>query len=898
MTEKPNAWHTNSVSEIVRIFETDIRSGLDSASARRRRMKEGPNALPPSHHSLFASLVDEIRNPLSLLLLFAVLMTLFLKEYLDAIVICAALVINIAIALYQRGRADHAFELLRDAEEKFAVVIRDGKRQRISASDLVRGDIIVLETGTKIPADARIISSSNAMVSESILTGEWADVMKGEKILDRVIPIQERVNMLFSGTLMTGGVAEAVVVATGKDTEFGRIATLLGTTESGKTPLKKSIERIARIVSFIAAAILLVIMIAGYLRGNPIEELLLTAIAIAIAAVPEGLPAAVTVVLAVGMESLLKRGGLVRNLLAAETLGGTTVIITDKTGTLTRADMRVAHIITLGSLRAAKAHPGGRTEHEAHGDERDALEFATLACDGFLEGIDEKGEPIVHGRPVEKAILIAGALSGLPQTDVLQRSPQIGTFPFTSVARTSISLNAVGGIKARRLTLLGAPEVILDAAKTVYFEGKPEVLTESVREDFRRIIHKYAADGMRIVAVGYHDTSMKELGADSPEARQKILEKISFTGVIVLNDPLRSDVPNAIMTAKEAGTRVIMATGDEAHTARSIAREAGIWKEGDGIVKGTDMARLNDDELLKALKTTTVLARMLPEDKLRVVRILTEAGEVVAMTGDGVNDAPALRAASIGIALGSGSDVAKEASDLVLEENSFAVIVAAIEEGRRIADNIRKAVAYLLATSMTEIIAVGGSIIVGLPLPLTALQILWANILTEGFMNFSYAFEPKEEDIMRRDPRSASTKGIVSSTMLRFVIFLGTITGLVLLAVHTILVFVLHFTEDESRTVVFLLLSLGTIMLALPLKDLREPLRRISPFSNRYFIITAGFSLLGLLAAFLISPLASILRLDIPSLGNVLLITIPTLLLLISVAEWAKYLFFDRRPRA
>ncbi len=894
MHEKGKEWHRKDVTEVARALHTDPHKGLTEDEAANRLIKSGKNDLPGARNPFWAHIGDELRNPLALLLFFAVLATLVLREYVDAAVIAIAAGINIALALYQRGRADRAFEKLRGSEEHYAVAIREGKKIRILAEGLVPGDLIVVEGGMRVSADARITISLNCSVSEASLTGEWDEVQKDPAAIDRVVPLAERTNMLFMGTLVTEGSATAIVTATGVRTEFGHIVLSLLEGKAPKTPLEATIARIARIISILAAAALCILIMVGLFRGNPFDELLLTAIAIAVAAVPEGLPAAVTVVLAVGMESVLRRGGLVRNLLAAETLGSTTVILTDKTGTLTKAEMRVGRIVTLGSLLLEERSEGAHAKHEAHGDERDILEYASLASDAFIEKTEEiTNAPVVHGRPVERAIVEAAYAAGVDQTELLVRNTRLAYLPFSSKERVAISLNEIWGLKQHRIYATGAPDIMFDLAQSVYLEGKAHPKTKEIEERFHHVIKRESDKGMRLIGVAFRDTSIRILGDGI--GRDKILGGMVFGGLIVLSDPIRSDVQSAIKIAKEAGTRVIMVTGDDANTACAVAEACGIWAKGSPILRGPEIADRSDEELARTLKNTNVLARMLPEDKLRIVRILEAEGEVVAMTGDGINDAPALRAAAIGVALGSGSDVAKEASDLILKENSFGVIVAAIEEGRRVADNIRKIIAYLLATSLTELVAVVLSMLVGLPIPFSPLQILWANMLTEGFMNFSYAFEPKEDDVMQRNPRSASTKNIITPMMLRFVGGLGLATGLILFFLHWGLTVWSGLDTEGTRTVLFTVLSLGTIMLALPLKDLREPLRHISPFSNRYFISALGVSIAGFLATFYIAPLRSALHLTPDALTSAFPAIIIALFFFLGAAEYGKYLAFPRR---
>lgn len=875
--------------------------GLKSSSIRELLLRHGKNVLSQEKgKSVIDRIVGELRSPLVFILLCAGIVTTLLGEYVDSTVIFIAVIINIAISLYQEGRADQAFDKLRASQEKFAIIIRDGKKSRIPATELVPGDIIVVETGVNIPADARVIAAHNLEVNESPLTGEWVDVSKNDTILETILPPSEQKNMLFMGTMVTGGSGVAVVVATGNHTEIGAIAEALGASEELQTPLQENVVNVARFLTRIVLFALMGIFTLGLLRGEPFTELLLISIAIAVAAIPEGLPAAVTVVLAIGMEAILRRGGLVRNLLAAETLGSTTVILTDKTGTLTKAEMQVARVVTLGTILLDEQKKDGTLAHEVHGDERDALQFATLASDAFIEksGEGEAAIDIVRGRPVERAIVSAALASGLNQTELLLNYSRIDMLPFESKYRVAMSLHSIRGLKHRRAYITGAPEYILEHAHAVYLEGKEHAKKKEILVQLEHELKHYTSKGMRLIGVGYKDVMFEGFPKEDGEARENLMKNIVFVGFIVLHDPLREDVPESIAIAQRAGARVIMATGDNPQTAHSIAMECGIWKEGDHVLSGAEVGELNDDDLAKKLKTTSVFSRMLPEHKLRLVRLLSSSGEVVAMTGDGVNDAPALRAANIGVALGSGTEVAKEASDLILLNNSFAIIVAAIEEGRRIIDNLRKIIAYLLSTSFSEIIVVGVALILSLPIPLLPAQILWTNILTEGFMNFAFAFEPKEDDLMKRDPKVSGARMMLSRSFTLFIVMVGIISGFILSVLYWLLVSVWTTPLVEARTILFIALTLSTTLIAFSLKDLRTPIFRIRLWTNKYLLASLGFGIAGLLAALYFTPLRELLRLaEINIMKELPLLAFVVMLNIVAV-EVVKFFLFPRRARS
>ncbi len=891
-----------SEAEVLLQLETNKKEGLSHEEAKKRMEQIGENTLHEGKKVTWIDrVVGELRNPLAFILLCAGILTTILGHYVDATVIFIALIINIAISLYQEGRADNAFLRLRNAQEKFAVVLRGGNKERISAEAVTLGDIVFLEAGMNIPADVRILESNNIEVNESPLTGEWIDVSKITDAYTTLVPFVEQKNMGFMGTLISGGTGLGVVVAVGDHTRIGAIAESLRDGVEPKTPLQENIARVARFLSAIVLLSLLLIFTLGLFRGESLTELLLISIAIAVAAIPEGLPVAVTVVLAIGMEAILKRGGLVRNLLAAETLGSTTVILTDKTGTLTKGEMVVARVVTLGGLLSEGTRVPSHKEHETRGDERDVLEFATLCADAFIERTGPKEDSladfVVRGRPVERAVVLSALESGLNQTELLHNYPRIDFLPFESKHRVALSLHHIRGMKHNRLYITGAPEYLLARSGAVYLDGDSRIASADVREKLERAMKHYTSQGYRLIGVAFRNTGMTAFSKEASISRDGLMEGLILGGFIVLHDPLREDAAEAIRASKRAGARVIMATGDNAETARTIARECEIWSTGDDVAIGADLERMSDDELIKKLKTTTVFARMLPEHKLRLVRILSASGEVVAMTGDGVNDAPALRAANIGVALGSGTEVAKEASDLILESNSFSIIVSAIEEGRRIIDNLRKIVAYLLSTSFTEIIAVGGALLVGIPLPILPAQILWTNMLTEGFMNFAFAFEPKEDDLMTRDPRVAGARTMLNRQFMKFVILVGLSGGLVILAYYAYLLKVADTPLADARTLVFVMLTLSVTFIVFSLKDLRTPIYAIRLWSNHYLLGSLAFAIFGLVLALKVDFLRTLLRLSEVSVLSALPVLFAFIALNLLLVETAKYFLFERRSR-
>lgn len=871
--------------EVLLHFKSDPQAGLSDADIKSRKQRFGANALTRvKEGGILHRVLLQFKSPLVLVLFGAGIVTILLHEYIDAGVIFLALVLNVTVGAFQEERASHAFERLNASQQHVARVLRDGSLRELNVEELVPGDIVELQAGSYVPADMRLIHSKELSINESALTGEWAAVPKSEKLLSKPMPLAEQTNMVWMGTLVTGGYGRGVVVEIGDRTQVGLIAKELHNKDVRRTPLEESIRELARFIMYLVLGALVIIFALGILRGQPLAELFLLSIAVAVAAMPEGLPAAVTVVLALGMEAILKRGGLVRNLLAAETLGATTVILTDKTGTLTRAQMQLVELKTLESL---ESHRSTYTD-----DDRELLRFAVLASDAFIEGEPTEGPALVRGRPVETALILAGLDLQISQRELLVQYPRLDYLQFASERRYGASLNSAG--KGNRLHVSGAPELLIESSTYVYFEGKRRRFTPEIKQQFLETFTRESADGMRVIAAGYKDVDFSDIHEVSEEkGSHALLSHLTFMGLLAFSDPVREDVPDAMRQVLSAGARVIMVTGDNPQTAQKIARDAGIAGENLVVYTGDDIEKRDDVALYTLLKSAHVFARTLPAQKLRLVRVLKERGEVVAMTGDGVNDAPALQNASIGVAVGNATAVAKEASDIVLLNNSFSIIVSAIEEGRRILDNLKKVVAYLLATSSGEIIVIGSALLVGAPLPFLPTQILWANMVVEGFMSFAFAFEPKEKDVMLRNPRSHSVRTVLTDELKKLIFIVGGITGAILVTLYFALLN-LELPLAEIRTIMFVALSLGAIFFAFSFKSLDKPLWRINLFSNRFLLIALLISVCTLAIAMFLPPLRYVLGLTVLSpqaWGLLLCVGVANLLTI----ECVKFFVF-RRP--
>ncbi len=848
------AWHSFPIDKVLAVFGTDRTFGLTQKQFNTQTARYGANRLPEDERfTIVDATLRQLKSPLALVLIAAGIATIFLGSYLDTVVIFVALVINICIGVLQEGKAARVFDTLQKSQEKYATVLRMGKRQLVPSESLVPGDIVMLQGGSMVPADIRLLDASNLSANEAALTGEWLPVEKIHSALGRSISPAEQRNMVWMGTLIAEGSGVGVVVATGEHARFGKIAKSTQDALGAMTPLQKNIQHIARFLMFIIAVALVVLIVLGLFRGETLAAMLLLAIAVAVAAMPEGLPAAVTVVLAVGMEAILRKGGLVKNLLAAETLGSTTIILTDKTGTLTQGRMLLNGAHSMWGIENA--------DTSATADNRELLKMAVLASDAFVEeDPEEAGKLLVRGRPLEKAITEAGLEAGLSQSALFTHDGwnRLDFVQFESSRRYAISLHATPQ-KKNRAIVSGSPEHLLARSDKYFFNGRERKLDEKTRNVFLQTQKNISAEGMRFTAIAYLKTDEETI----PESVLHPNDETAFVfvGLLAFSDAIRPDVREAIATVREAGARVIMATGDYPETARAIAREVGIdTQENAPVLTGTMIEKMDDTALLKALNTHNVVARVLPEQKLRVARLLRNNNEVVAMTGDGVNDAPALAAADIGIAVGSGTDAAKAAADLVLIDNSFAIITAAIAEGRRIIANLRKIVMFLLSTSFSEIVVIGGALAVGSPLPLLPAQILWANIIGEGFMSFPFAFEPQEKDAMKKRPVRRGVETILTVRARWFIFGVSAITGLLLLGLYQILLRG-GIPVDEARTVVFAGLCIASMLFAFSFKDLSRPLWRTSLFSNKLLLLALGANFSLLIIALSFKPLQQLLTL-------------------------------------
>ncbi len=744
----PVAWHALPAREVWRRLES-CETGLEPAEALRRLERFGANELPdPARVPALGILVDQFRNVLVLILLLAAAASGFLGHEVEAIAITVIVLFAVVLGFVQEFRAERAIEALRRMAAPGAHVRRAGRDVDVPAREVVPGDVLLLSAGDRVPADARILESVNLKVEESALTGESVPVEKHVvATVAEDAPVGDRTTMVYSGTAITYGRGMAVTVATGEATEFGRISRLLASVEVTRTPLQENLDRVGHYLA--AGAFLIVFLIAatGLLRGEGLLEMFVFGVALAVAVVPEALPAVVTISLAIGVQRMVTRHALIRRLPAVETLGSTSVICTDKTGTLTRNEMTVRRLVIGGEtydLGGSGYEPVGAlrrdgTEVAPGAGVVSALRVGVLASDAQLQWRD--GQRETRGDPTEVALVVAAAKVGLDAERERRAAPRISEIPFSSEARCMLTLQRTEA--GPMACLKGAPEVVLERCTRWATDDGERPLDALTRERLRAAATAMADDALRVLALASRRS--ETLGADMGD--------FVFLGLVGMIDPPRSEAYAAIGTCVRAGIKPVMITGDHPRTATAIARELGLLQEG-RVVTGSELDTMDDAALRSAVARIDVYARVAPEHKLRVVEAWQGNGHIVAMTGDGVNDAPALKRADIGVAMGiAGTDVSKEAAEMTLTDDNFASIVGAVEEGRGIYGNIKKYLMYLLSSNIGEMGLMAGATLAGLPLPLSAVQILYVNLATDGLPALALAVDPPEDDLMRRAPR-------------------------------------------------------------------------------------------------------------------------------------------------
>jgi Ca2+-transporting ATPase len=843
MLSKP--WHTQTTDETYVQLHSQP-GGLSNAEAVSRLQQYGANELQAAHRiSPWEILLEQFKNVLILILLGATTISLFLGHGVESIVIAVIVLFAVGLGFLQEYRAERAIEALRKMAAPTATVLRDEVEIKIPARELVPGDVILLRTGDRVPADARLLESVNMQVEEAALTGESVPVEKHDKALENdELPVGDCKNMIYAGTAITYGRGRALVTATAMQTEFGKIAQLLQTVETGETPLQQNLDKLGTVLARAAFVVVAIIVALGLLRGQPFIEMLIFGIALAVAVVPEALPAVVTISLAIGVQKMVKRNALIRRLPAVETLGSTSVICSDKTGTLTKDEMTVRRIYTAGQVfkvSGAGYIPEG--EFSVNGEKpvpptqalKLMLTAAILASDTRLvNGDHDSGSGWdIKGDPTEGALVVVAAKAGLQKDALDIENPRVHEIPFSSETKRMTTLHqTAAGLTAYAK---GAPEVILEGCDFVLTENGFTPLNTAGRNQILEQAHAMAGEALRVLAIALKANV-------TPETAERGMTFLGLAGMI---DPPRPEAKAAIAICAEAGIRPVMITGDHPVTAQAVARELGLLREGGRVVTGPELEEMPDDQLQREVETISVYARVSPSHKLRVVTAWQSRGHIVAMTGDGVNDAPALKKADIGIAMGiTGTDVTKEAAAMTLTDDNFASIVAAVEEGRGVFGNIKKYLMFLLSSNIGEIGLMAGSALLGLPLPLTAVQILYVNLATDGLPALALAVDPAEKDLMKRKPRNPRT-GIFTRPVVTLMVLGGIWSTLVNLGLFT---WALNSGRSvaEAMTMTFVSLVLIQFFKAYNFRSDRHSVLH-KPFANKWLNISILWELVLLM---------------------------------------------------
>ncbi|OAB33812.1 calcium-translocating P-type ATPase, SERCA-type [Paenibacillus glacialis] len=876
-------WHQMDAEELQHVMGVQPQQGLTEEEAKQVREKSGLNELTEGKRiSPIILFLNQFKDFMVVVLMGATLISGLLGEYLDAVTIIAIILLNGVLGFIQEFRAERSLRALKQLSAPTAKVLRGGKLDIISTRLLVPGDVVVMESGDRVPADVRWIETSSCSVEESALTGESLPVTKHCQVIsEEDVPLGDQKNIGFMGTMMTRGTAKGIVVRTGMNTEMGKIADLIQNTESMETPLQHRLEQLGKILIILSLALTIMVVGAGILHGQPPMGMLLAGVSLAVAAIPEGLPAIVTVALALGVQRMIKRKAIVRKLPSVETLGCASVICSDKTGTLTQNKMTVTSVwvggrslevtgdgyAPIGQILEAKRPVDLKNDQSL----RRLLQISALCNNSeIVENVsdetrgkkkikEEKGTTSswdLKGDPTEGALVALSSKMGMsPHSlgSVYQREQE---FPFDSERKLmSVIVTHQGG---RLLYTKGAPDVLLNQCSHILWGGNAIPFTGMMRKLVLTANEEMSSGALRVLGTAYRELRPQERVASESEAESQLV----FVGLAGMIDPPRREVKDAITTCRRAGIKTVMITGDHGTTAEAIAHQLGILPRGGLSLSGQELSRLSDDQLDAKVDQIYVYARVSPEHKLRIVKSLQRKGHVVAMTGDGVNDAPAIKAADIGIAMGiTGTDVTKEASSLILSDDNFSTIVSAIEEGRNIYENIRKFIRYLLASNVGEILTMFFAMMLALPLPLLPIQILWVNLVTDGLPAMALGVDQPEKDLMEHKPRGAK-ENIFARRLGWKIISRGFLIGICTLAAFWLTLRVAPDQDGQllkAQSVAFATLVMAQLFHVFDCRSSRSVFHR-NPFQNKYLVLAVLSSVLLMLGVFYIEPLQPIFK--------------------------------------
>lgn len=846
-------WHSSSVEEIAKNLKTNINIGLSDDEAQKRFDRYGPNNLKEKKkESIFVKFIKQFNDFMIITLIIAAIISAVVSklngeaDYIDSIIIVAIVIFNAIMGLVQEQKAEKSLEALKKMSAPNAKVRRDGRVQEIDATLVVPGDIVILEAGNYVPADCRLINSYNLKIEESALTGETIPSLKdSSKILKENTAMGDLCNMVFATTIVVNGHGEAIVVETGMNTRVGKIAGMIIEDESPETPIQKKLAEVGKILAIACIIICVLIFVIGIFKKIPIIEMFMTSVGLAVAAIPEGLPAIVTIMLSIGVTKMAKKNSIIRKLPAVETLGSSSVICSDKTGTLTQNKMTVTEI----------RNCFGR----ANSNERKfILELGTMCTDTTEERIN--GKLGFVGEATEVAISNAAMEEGVSKSFLYDEMKRINDIPFDSKRKMMTTIHKYGN--EYRIITKGAPDVLLKRCSNCYSGGQI-VPIFSKKDDINEQNNQMAEKALRVIAVAYKDVEKL------PEM-QDVEKDLIFCGLIGMIDPPREGVKEAVRTCRRAGIKTVMITGDHLQTAKAIAKELGILKRGDLAIDGETLERMSQHELEQNIMDYSVFARVSPEHKVRIVKAFQSTGAVVAMTGDGVNDAPALKNADIGIAMGKGgTDVAKNAADMILLDDNFVTIVEAVKQGRNIYDNIKKAIHFLISTNIGEIVTIFFGLVLGIKSPLLAIQLLWINLVTDSLPAIALGLEKEEENIMSRLPRNPK-KNLFADGLWWKIIIEGAMLGM-----FTLLAFSIGnrlYSVEVGRTMAFLTLGILELVHSFNIKS-EESIFKIGVLENKYLVGALVLGVILQVIVVVVSPLAQVFSL-VPLTGMQWLYTI------------------------
>ena len=833
--------YKGSLNEVIKKHNSDPNRGLTSDEAAKRLEKFGPNVIESSNKkSLAKKIIEQIADPMVILLVLASIVSAFTGDTVEAVIIIAIVVINAIMSIIQEGRAEDSVAALQKMSSPEATIIRDGGRKKVKAEELVPGDVVIIETGDIIPADMRLLESSNLQIDESSLTGESVAVEKDSSVeFDSEVGIGDRDNFAFSSSIVTYGHGKGLVTATGSETEIGKIATSLESVEAKDTPLQKQLKKLSKLLAILVVIVCILVFVVGYFRSNmDMLENFMVAVSLAVAAIPEGLTAVVTIVLSIGMNRMAERKAIVKNLLSVETLGSTTVICSDKTGTLTQNEMTITKVYTNGDEFEVEG-----SGYEPKGDIRDAsgevindhdqikllMTIASLCNDANL--IRENDTYKITGDPTEGAMLTFSEKWNINQENLNEKHPRLEEIPFDSTRKMMTTFHEMDG-KNYGYTK-GAPDVVIDKCSKTLVNGEIVDFTDDLKKKALEVNTSLASQALRVMA--YSFKPMETL--DTEITSENIEHDMVFVGLTGMIDPPRPEAKAAVKECHASGIDVVMITGDYFETALAIAKELGIATSRDQAMQGSDLNDKTEAEIREIVKTKRIFARVSPENKVQLVKALQQNGEIVAMTGDGVNDAPAIKNADIGISMGiTGTDVAKDTADMILVDDNFATIVNAVEEGRVIFSNIKKFVSFLLSCNIAEVLIVFLSILFGLPSPLTPIQLLWLNLVTDAFPALALGVEPAEPGIMEEDPRDPNSSIISGRTRTDLIAQSIFITVAVLAAYVVGLKFIFPDSIEGAHTMVFATLITSELLRAFSIRSNKFTLKELGFGSNPQLI--------------------------------------------------------------